>query len=339
MSRPRSGAILIIAAGMLALLSALALTFFVRMRQDVEETRWVVKHTQCRLMLMAACNYILESGRIGWDDPATPVKEEAYGWVDVRDGYLGPKRAMVPLSDRQVLLGPDYGGPNLDESQRQAAILAYAVNALPAYRPLFPIGQSARFPMHVWERTRWAISPAPANPVESDPSAADFGMPYLRHPSPMVAGAAPGQASAAALTWAQWSTGESRIRQESMNLAWFRVLRDGPDTFVVTVGSGGTHGFRSWAEVDAQSRSDLFSGGETAFDEAQAYEVRLWYRVAWSPAIATATSPYSINNAIDNYNFYGHSGSYGRSTPLAARENAVGTIAWIQRLRTQPREW
>jgi hypothetical protein len=194
--------------------------------------------------------------------------------------------------------------------------------------------------MQVMERPPFAISPAAPNPVSADPLATDFGMPYLRNPSPLIAGGQPGQASAAALSWNSWRQGDRRIRQESMRLAWFRVFRDGPSTFIITVGSGGTFGFARWSEVDATSRSDDFPGGEIAFNATLAEEVRLWYRVEWSPAIAYGDSRYTINFQLDNYRSYSDAGQgYGRSTPTPGRENSAGTISYVQRLRAEPAVW
>src|SRR5688572_33473510 len=100
----RRGTILIIVAGISALLASLALTFLVRNRSDAEETQATIREVQARIMLVAACNYIQEGSRLGWDQyPSTPaatndvfptgssaaasvpVHEETFGWLDVRD--------------------------------------------------------------------------------------------------------------------------------------------------------------------------------------------------------------------------------------------------------------
>ena len=64
--------------------------------------------TQARVMLGGALSYIGETARLGWDDPATPEHEEAYGWIDVRDGSVGPRdhtgRALF-----QAEINPDLG--------------------------------------------------------------------------------------------------------------------------------------------------------------------------------------------------------------------------------------
>jgi len=53
-------------------------------------------------MLMAACNYVLEASRLGYDYPrgqlpADNKHREGFGWIDVRDGSIGPKDAAGQL--------------------------------------------------------------------------------------------------------------------------------------------------------------------------------------------------------------------------------------------------
>src|SRR4051812_49619291 len=86
----RRGSILIVVSGLSAILAVLAFGFLTRMRMDGEESSAMVAETQARIMLYAALSYVQEGSRLGWDDPATPEHEEAYGWVDVRDGRVGP---------------------------------------------------------------------------------------------------------------------------------------------------------------------------------------------------------------------------------------------------------
>jgi len=342
MTATRRGAVLLITAGLCALLAALTLAFLVRMRLDAAEARWVARNVQSRIMLYAACAYILETGRIGWNDPGTAGHEECYGWVDVRDGYLGPKPDVVLQSDRMAILGPDRGGPDLSEAQRWQAIETFATSAAsPRQRPGLPIGASMRCPMEMWERPPWAISSAPANPIQSIPGP-KFGQPFLSNPSPMIAGGTPGADSSTIMSFAAWAQGDPRRRTESLGLAWFRVYRDGPATFVVTVGSGGTLGFRSWAEIPPTEQALLFPSisGERFFRLAQAEGYRAWYRVEWSPAIAYDDNRYSQNHQNDNYRYHGiGSADYGRFTALPSRDNACGTIQWVQRLRDEPLNW
>ncbi|MBA3848262.1 MAG: hypothetical protein H0X45_16655, partial [Planctomycetes bacterium] len=95
MNAQRRGTVIILVAGAAALMATLVLAFLVRMRSDGEESNQVVRDTQARIMLLAACGYVLEAGRLGYDvDPQLPdpvPHEEAYGWIDVRDGSTGPR--------------------------------------------------------------------------------------------------------------------------------------------------------------------------------------------------------------------------------------------------------
>jgi hypothetical protein len=91
----RSGTVLIVVAGICALLAGLTLTFIARTRSSVAETNAFEAGIQARIMLVAACSYVCESSRIGYEplnnDPANgPHHVEAFGWIDVRDGSVGP---------------------------------------------------------------------------------------------------------------------------------------------------------------------------------------------------------------------------------------------------------
>ena len=55
----RRGALLILVAGIAALMVALSVAFLTRMRADAEENAMVVREAQARLMLVAACSYCL----------------------------------------------------------------------------------------------------------------------------------------------------------------------------------------------------------------------------------------------------------------------------------------
>ncbi len=104
--KSRTGSILLLVSGIAAMLAILSYAFFARMRRDAEESTLVLQVAQVRLMLHAGCSYIQEASRAGYDvapmtsgpggDPvpdfqADAVHEECWGWVDIRDGSLGPK--------------------------------------------------------------------------------------------------------------------------------------------------------------------------------------------------------------------------------------------------------
>ena len=123
LQRPRQGTVLIIVAGVSSLMAAMALTFLVRMRSDVEESQAIVREAQAHIMKVAACNFIMESARLGWDPkPAdgsrSPIRREAFGWIDVRVGRPGPRgedgKRIGPMdASGAPVPGPD-GEPKWD---------------------------------------------------------------------------------------------------------------------------------------------------------------------------------------------------------------------------------
>lgn len=320
----RHGTVLIIVAGMSALLASLALTFLIRQRSSQQETIWFEQDIQARIMLVAACSYICESGRIGYDTGATAERTEAFGWIDVRDGSTGPNtrgtRAtdVVPLFN-EALLVERWGRSNRD-------------------RPAWPAPKSvARCPMHVLERPPFAISlNAVPNPISADASDPKFGRPFLRNADPVAFTADP----------AVYFGADRQVRQTSANRAWFRVYREGPATFIITCGAGGTQGYRDWDEVVGAGASAMAAiGDQTMFNNLRQQETRLWYRVEWSPAIATA-EVHNIKNAWnqgpeDHYVSYGMNTSDSAINPRsqALCRNLGGTFRYVQRLRVPPTWW
>jgi hypothetical protein len=331
----RRGTILIIVAGISALLASLALTFLVRNRTDAEETQTTLRDVQARIMLVAACNYIQECSRLGWDRypntplatndvfpsgrtdaPSVPVHEETFGWIDVRDGSIGPK-----TQEGRVCWDP-----------------ALVENDGTRLRPRWPAPDSVvRCPMHAWKRTRYATSlHAAYNPIQQhDPSAADYLMPYLRRPDPQSAGG----------TWAEHRDGDATPRVSSVNKSWFRVLREGPSTFLITCGAGGTQGFRSYDEAAAQGQADVFLNDRAYFATLAAQEIRLWYRVEWCAASVESTYHWQQHHqtrAWDSYLQWPVNASHSWPTgprSLAFVRNFGGTFRWIMRLRSEPTHW
>jgi hypothetical protein len=161
-TQSRSGTIIIIVAGICALLASLTLAFLVRMRSDAEEMQALVRETQARVMLMAACNYLQEASRIGWapanSNQTGDENTETFGWIDVRDNTIGPKLVA--------------SGAN-DDSR-------------------FPLRTAKRFDMYVMKRPPYALQLAVSyNPILTTQSAPSvpttdprFGMPYMRYPDP-----------------------------------------------------------------------------------------------------------------------------------------------------------
>ncbi|MBA3936386.1 MAG: hypothetical protein H0X38_02905 [Planctomycetes bacterium] len=328
--RTRRGAVLILVAGIAALLLSISLAFLTRMRSDAEESLLAMRETQARLMLSAACNYVLEASRLGWETPGFPsAHEEGFGWIDVRDGKLGPKPVAT----------------GLDDDSR------------------FPRFTAHRFPMYVLERPPYAIRlDAVYNQIATPivPAAPNAGMPYLINPDPQPVtdngwNAATHTASPSPGAFDDYAAGVPRPRVGTLNRAWFRLWRDGPATFVVTCGSGGTMGFRlrDWNALDPVTNAPLMQAADKAqfandyetFRDLDANEVRLWYRVEWSAAVL-ALDYHNLDHELgtdrDHYMSWppnaSHTWAHSVRTQLHAK-NLVGTISWVQRLVTEPTNW
>ncbi len=369
-SPPRHGIVLILTAGVCALLALLALTLIMRMRADVAETRTVRQYAQARLMLFAAADYLLEAGRIGWEsdtyNPATGLPtaasrhEEAFGWVDVRDGFMGPKRTAYTWDDYRPGGRMDTDSTAFPELRARRTTLgrALTLEEKRAFQPSanFPVGTVGRFPLWVQRRPPFAISltttPNPILTSASTPAVpwgdARFGEPYLVKPDPQPA-QADFSAAVPLVDIADFRRGDPRPRPESFGQAWFRLYRDGPATFTITCGSGGTQGFRDWEEVVATNSQAVFPGGEEQFRAQLTSETRLWYRCEWSPASAfgvqqqnrtpSSTFPFGESYNARDDNVYS-STTYGdKAGMVTASLNAVGTIPWVQRLRQPPLVW
>ena len=332
----RRGTVLIIVAGLSALLASLALTFLVRNRSDAEETQATIRDVQARIMLVAACNYIQEGSRIGWDryptTPGTnndafpggdtsassvPIHEETFGWLDVRDGRIGP----------------------ITQEGRVCWDAAQRISDGTRLRPEWPAPDSIVIcPMHVWKRTRFATSlHAVYNPIQSkDPAEEDYLWPYLRNPDPLPAGGG---------TWAEHASGNPDPRSETVGRSWFRVLREGASTFLITCGGGGTQGFRSYAEAQAQGQGAVFNNDPGYFAVLAAQEARLWFRVEWSASSVDPTYHWQQHHTSYQSDSYlqwpmnaTHSKKTGDRSP-AFLKNQGGTFRWIMRLRTEPTYW
>jgi hypothetical protein len=326
-TKSRSGTILIIVAGICALLASLTVTFLARMRADAEEMQLVMREAQARIMLISACNWIQEASRIGWEPSGTPAtaNKETFGWIDVRDNKLGPK----------------FVANNADDASR------------------FPLRSYKRFPMYVMERPPYAIElTASYNPIRTPYSPepvqfndAAFGMPYLRYPDPQPTvengwdrSTATGS-TVTATRFGEWAQGDQRPRSTSIDLSWFRIWRESGATFVVTCGAGGTKGFRSWDEMSGTEQLE-FGNDRGLFNGLLASEVRLWYRVEWSAAVMGMDYhmlDHSLGRERDHYMVWPMNASHAVAgheyrTQTHAR-NMGGTIRWVQRLITEPTNW
>lgn len=323
----RHGTILIIVAGLCAVLASLTVAFLSRMHADAQEMQIIKQETQARIMLMAGCNWIQEASRIGWaSNTAAPGSNtETFGWIDVRDNKIGPK---FIANDRD------------DDSK-------------------FPIGKYKRFPMYVMEKPPYAIQlTASYNPIRTPISPnpvnfghADFGKPYLRYPDPQPIvqnGWDPSTPTGTTVNddnFTKWATGDRNPRVNSINMSWFRIWRESAATFVITCGGGGTQGFRSWSEMSLAEQA-LFNDDKQLFASIQEHEVRFWYRVEWSAAVMGMDYhmlDHSLGRDRDHYMVWPMNASHAPAgheyrTQTHAR-NMGGTIRWIQRLVHEPTHW
>jgi hypothetical protein len=320
----RGGTVLIIVAGISALLASLTVAFLARMRSSVEETAVYEAEVQARLMLVAACSYVCETARIGYDTTSGPDHLEAFGWIDVRDGSEGPNtRGSTPTGATTIV---PLWRPDLVERSRPGS----------PDRPAWPAkGGVARCPMYTMVRPPYAVELTSVyNPIGTDGGSAEFGQPLLKHkdPQPLMKTAAGFQGK------------DATPRRESMDRSWFRVYRDGPATFVITVGGGGTHGWRDYGEALAAGPQYTaeFNDDPQLFALLRAQEVCMWYRIEWSPAVATS-EVHNIKNAW-NQGPEDHFVSFPMNVSDSFRSqshcrNLGGTIRWVQRLRNPPTRW
>jgi hypothetical protein len=218
----RSGTILIIVAGIAAILAAMTLAFLMRMRSDSEESLQLTKEIQARVMLSAGLMYVSETARLGWD-------KESFGWCDLRTGLPGPR-------------------DNLGN-------MLYTGNAADGKGANFPAveGAAARCPMYVMRRPPYAIKmKVTYNPIPLDAtkSWAELISGEELDPQPESS------------TWADFVAGDKRPGPAAMVPSWFRVYRSGIATFIITCGAGPSLGYRTWNEVVADGQQDLFGSSE-----------------------------------------------------------------------------
>ncbi|MDA3962043.1 MAG: hypothetical protein PF961_14725 [Planctomycetota bacterium] len=355
----RRGSILIIVSGLGAVLLLLATTFLVHMRNDLSESEFTVQEAQARVMLYAACNYVTESSRLGYDrlvdNHSTPnladddwEVRESFGWTDIR----GPK---VPQAGHaSASLGAHTIGPK--DSSGNCLWENYGVWPGP--------GGVARNPMQRWVVPPYALIEREVyNPLQTPPpadwrTAASFPN---RFPQPEMT------------TLTDYLQGDRQVAPASDGKSWFRVYReragdhDGNgrswdnkpsyDTvdftghhgiFVVTCGAGGTFGYRDWAEVTALGDTAVF-GSELEFDRIRAAERQLHFRIEYSAAVSSLDAVYDPQNAQEQTWMWGDrwdkmpaNFEKGDGFELSGEKrgfNPLGTIAWIQRLEEEPPWW
>jgi type II secretory pathway pseudopilin PulG len=343
----RSGTILIIVAGICALLASLTLAFIVRSRASIEETAASEANMQARIMLLAACSYVCEASRIGYEplgNSANGTHLETFGWIDVRDGSTGPN-----TRDYSNYTSPTDIGSSIVVPLPTGTPVPTGNGTRPAWPA---IGSVARCPMYVMKRPPFALQlKAVYNPVAT--SGPDMGTPYLKNRDPEPQSKI-GYASDLINGGSALGRDPTPV-QTSMGRSWFRVYRDGPATFVITVGAGGTMGWRDFREANANGAAAEFNNEPQFFETVLAQEVRMWYRIEWSPAVEPPEGHNIGGNIL--YESWANSGLFPMY-PINNSDSIVispdsrdalgsqshpcnhgGTIRWVQRLRSPPKLW
>jgi len=308
-SSARRGALLVVVAGLTALMAALALAFLARVRADTADSYRLGQDIQARVMLGAALMYVQETSRIGWD-------EETFGWRDVRDGTAGPR-------------GFDGSWP------ARLAPLVLRQDGSSAVGAPYPAvgGRASRHAMYAMRRPPFAIAsdlaPNPV-PIASPADSASFGLSWAQiigfnrpWPQPVVNDPD------------LFRDGDRAPLNQAAIPSWFRVHRSGIATFVITCGAGATRGYRDWAEVQGDGAEDVF-GSRALFLQFRGEESLLWYEAEWS------------DHVTGNAHLHGHYGRWNQrdigsigltSAEAPNRRQFAGTFVWIARLPGEPDTW
>ncbi|MBA3847612.1 MAG: hypothetical protein H0X45_13350 [Planctomycetes bacterium] len=205
----RRATVLIIVAGVAAMLAGITVAFLTRMRSDAEENRQTQQEFQARIMLSAALQYVQETARLGWGS-------EAYGWTDRRTGLSGPR-------DR---FGVQLG----------------ATAAFPT-----PGGEAARCEAFVMRRPPFAISPNTAhNPVVLNPAQPWSEILNLRSFDPQPAATREDEFEAGDRAPRPGTTGRAWFRCWRVPAT---SPDGPHATFIVTCGAGATLGWRRFADA------------------------------------------------------------------------------------------
>ncbi|HYE04960.1 MAG TPA: hypothetical protein VEL07_05485 [Planctomycetota bacterium] len=224
----RRATVLIIVAGVAAMLAGITVAFLTRMRSDADENRQTQQEFQARIMLSAALQYVQETARLGWG-------AEAYGWTDRRTGASGPRdRFGVPLG-----AGSAFPAPGADAARCEAFVMRRPPFAISPRTALNPVLLD---PARPWSEILGltAFDPQPAVAREDDFEAGD------RASRPGTSGRAWFRC------WRMPATSPDGPHA----------------TFIVTCGAGATLGWRRFADAPPgtfpdQAAFDALRGAET----------------------------------------------------------------------------
>ncbi len=309
-SASRRGSVLVVVAGLCALLSAMTLAFVMRMRADGEDANRMSQDIQARVMLSAALMYVQETGRIGWGG-------ETFGWRDVRDGMAGPRG-----------LDGDWT-PMLTGRIRDDGRAVVGTGVFPAIA-----GRAARNPMYVMRRPPCAImstiAPNPIPLVDPQDTAA-LSLPWDKLVNYAVADPRP-----VAGDPLSFRAGDPAPLQAAGIASWFRVLRTGAATFVITCGAGASGGFRDWDEVIATPGAVDIFGTREDFAAIRAAEAVRWYEAEWTDLV-TGNNFLHGHYARHNTRYFGTPTVSAEETPNMRQ--FAGTFTFIANLPGEPPDW
>jgi hypothetical protein len=211
--------------------------------------------------------------------------------------------------------------------------------------------------MFVRERPPYAVALTNAyNPISTNATQPDFGLPYLRYPDPQpvvlnnwikTSGGAAVNAGKFGDPTKRYDDnkdlylfGDPRPRSNSIGLGWFRIYRKPPGgaTFIITCGSGSSGGHREWNDMSTIEQQE-FGGDGAMWASLRAAEVLMWFEAEWSPAVGGATYQCIDNEQHpDHYQWRPFNTTHEAQSQTHAR-NMVGTFRYIQRLRFEPDQW
>jgi len=305
-SPARRGALLIVVAGLCALLAAMSFAFLIRMRADGEDGQRLAQDIQARVMLSAALMYVQETSRLGW-------KGETFGWVDVRDGMPGPRGFDGEWPPKLAGLMEDDG----------------TASTSPGVFPAIG-GRAARNPMYAMRRPPYAVKPTIApNPVPVT-DLATAALPWDKLINYAVRDPQPAESD-----WDDFRLGDTEPLPASGIPSWFRVYRAGVTRFIITCGAGASQGYRDWAEVQADGAEAAF-GSEREFNAIRGFETRLWYETQWTDVVTGNNFLYGHYGRF-NQRAWGPVDVNAAETPNMRQ--FAGTFTYIQRRFDEPDEW
>ncbi|MBA3684807.1 MAG: hypothetical protein H0W72_06145 [Planctomycetes bacterium] len=277
----RRGSLLIIVSGMCAVLASLAIAFLSRARSDIDEAALAVREAQSRIMLSAACCYILEAAPAATHDPVSTSFFPGFG-------ALGSNARLIGRFPMHALTLPPHAVSAKRVYRPYDGWRPYDPYFLPAFRRDPTVYQTVANPLF-----DASSSISPSNPDVVVASEARPAIPVTYNHS----GAAP--------------TSIAVPTTRTMNMAWFRVYYPGDSStpatvphgyrqgqvaykfdgseqtlaakarFIVTCGSGASLGFRDWAEIGTADRA-LFGNDPATFATILAGETRLWFAIEWT---------------------------------------------------------